>query len=297
MIKDKSNLDFKYVDDMYRAANLGVAVNTVGFQQIEPNSLYPPECHPAGYYFNSKSGRKLSEFQLVYVTQGAGTLQIETEKYTVQKGDIFIIHPNQWHTYAPDNNTGWNEYYIGFKGDIVYKWIDSSLLGSNTQLYSIGLNEELVQLFKRAIELAKFSNQVFDLHLSGIIYHLLGLLIFEINNKELLSEYNMQLVEKSKVIMNENIESSLNIEELSANLNLNYTTFRKNFKLTTGFSPKQYFIELKLKKAKQLLLETSFSVKEIAAKLGFSSSEHFTITFKQKMGSTPQGYRKLCRPS
>ncbi len=299
MIKanSKSNSDFKYIEDYLLDSNFGVVVNNVGFQQIAPCTLYPPRCHLKGYYFNSRFGRKLSEFQLIYITQGSGELQIEGEQYKIGKGDVFIVYPNQWHTYTPDYESGWNEYFIGFSGRMADIWIENSFLAYDKQLFNIGFNEDLVRLFKRAIELAKFSNCTFNLHLSSMVHHFLGLLISEYNNQGLVSEYDLQVIEKSKIIMNENINNYLCMERLSEELKINYTTFRKNFKQITGFSPKQYFLELKLNKAKQLLLETAFSIKEIGLQLGFSSSEHFTTTFNKKIGFAPQKFRGLCRPS
>jgi AraC-like DNA-binding protein len=297
MIKEKTNNDFKYVENSFNQSDLGVVVNTVGFQQIAPNTLYPPICHPKGYYFNLQKGRKLLEFQLIYITSGGGILQIESKKYTVSQGDVFLIFPGQWHTYTPDNETGWNEYYIGFSGNVATLWIENSFFGYERQLYNIGLNEELVRLFKRATELAKFENQILQLHLSGIVYHMIGLLISEINNKEITTSYYFQIVERAKIIMNENISNTLTVEELSDKLNVNYTSFRKQFKAITGFAPKQYILELKISKGKQMLLETSLSIKEIAQKLQYSTSEHFTTTFKNKTGCTPKNYREFSRPS
>lgn len=293
----KSNSDFKYIEDYLLDSKFGVIVNNVGFQQIAPSTLYPPRCHPKGYYFNSRFGRKLSEYQLVYITQGSGELQIEGEQYKIGKGDVFIVYPNQWHTYTPNYRSGWNEYFIGFSGMLADIWIENSFLANDKQLFNIGLNEDLVRLFKRAIVLAKYSNCTSNLHLSSMVHHFLGLLIFEYNNEGLISKYDMQVIEKSKIIMNENINNYLCMERLSDELNISYSTFRKNFKQITGFSPKQYFLELKLNKAKQLLLETAFSIKEIGIQLGFSSSEHFSTTFNKKNGFAPQKFRVLCRPS
>ena len=48
------------------------------------------------------------------------------------------------------------------------------------------------------------------------------------------------------------------------NLNLSYSWFRKVFKDYTGYAPAKYFQELKIKKAEDLLMRTSHSVKEIS---------------------------------
>ena len=287
--------DVKYLQRTIGDKSLGISVNTVGFQTIKPHTQYPIKIHPVGYFFSSKKGRKLNEFQLIYITKGEGRLLIENSEYSITKGNIFIIYPHQWHSYAPTEETGWNEYYIGFEGNVLYKWIENSFLGYDSQVYKIGLNEELVKLYNRAIELAKFDRHPLELHLSGIVYHIIGLLISEINNKEIAIKYDLQLVERAKIIMNENVFKTISPEELSEKLDTNYTSFRKLFKKVTGFAPANYYHELKITKAKQFLLETSYSVKEISYSLNYNTVEHFGTLFKKRTGYSPSQYRSFSR--
>ena len=72
-----------------------------------------------------------------------------------------------------------------------------------------------------------------------------------------------QKIEQAKIIMNENVAGNVDPEELAMRLNISYSWFRRVFKEYTGYAPAKYFQELKLRKAKQLLVGTSQSVKEI----------------------------------
>ena len=74
-----------------------------------------------------------------------------------------------------------------------------------------------------------------------------------------------------------------------------YSWFRKVFKDYTGYAPAKYFLELKLRKAKQLLVGTSRSVKEISFLLGYKSTEHFFSLFKKHTDFTPLEYRSFGR--
>ncbi|MBQ7935741.1 MAG: helix-turn-helix transcriptional regulator [Clostridia bacterium] len=66
--------------------------------------------------------------------------------------------------------------------------------------------------------------------------------------------------------------------------------FRKLFLQQYGTTPKQYILELRLRKAKQLLTDTAHSVTAVAEECGFSSVYHFCRIFKEKTGSTPKEY-------
>ncbi len=98
-----------------------------------------------------------------------------------------------------------------------------------------------------------------------------------------------QKIEQAKIIMNENVSGNVDPEELAMRLNISYSWFRRVFKEYTGYAPAKYFQELKLRKAKQMLVGTSQSVKEISFFLGFQSTEYFFSFFKKRTGLTPVG--------
>ena len=73
----------------------------------------------------------------------------------ISKGQILFLFPGQWHTYAPLQKTGWNEYYIGFEGPIIDNLVKNSFISKESQILDIGINEELASLFARALEVAE----------------------------------------------------------------------------------------------------------------------------------------------
>lgn len=68
--------------------------------------------------------------------------------------------------------------------------------------------------------------------------------------------------------------------------------FSRLFKRATGHSPSQYFIKLRMTKAKQLLLETDRSIIDVGLEVGYSSASHFSQVFKREVGVSPSHYRK-----
>ena len=70
------------------------------------------------------------------------------------------------------------------------------------------------------------------------------------------------------------------------------TYFSKKFKEVTGFGFKEYILNIRMKKACLLLLETKLSVTEIAYETGFNDSNYFGDVFKRIKGVSPLKYRK-----
>lgn len=87
-------------------------------------------------------------------------------------------------------------------------------------------------------------------------------------------------------------DASLTNKILADKAKISEIYFRRLFKESFGVSPKKYIIDLRLKKAKNLLSEGFNSIGEVAEVCGFSSVYHFCRAFKEKTGSTPTEYAK-----
>ena len=285
-------LDFKYLIVNEKDKSFGLTINTVGFQPIAPNTVYPSTQHPDSYYFDPCKGRILSEYQILYISKGHGSFMSETTKKTnIDKGQIIFLFPNQWHTYCPSPETGWNEYYIGFEGPFIDEMVKNEFIGPNKQVIDIGVNEDLVNLYSTALQVAKDDRKAAQQYLAGIVLHIIGMILSYSQNKDFEDNNMGQIVERAKIIMSENMHKGVNMELLASKLGISYSRFRKVFKDYTGYAPGQYYQEMKLRKAKELLVETNRSLKEIAYALNFNSYEYFISFFKKREGITPLEYR------
>ena len=74
--------------------------------------------------------------------------------------------------------------------------------------------------------------------------------------------------------------------------NLCYTAMQK-FKEKYGISPSEYVAELRISKAKELLLNEDINISEIAQECGFSSLYSFSRAFKENVGISPIKFRKI----
>lgn len=67
--------------------------------------------------------------------------------------------------------------------------------------------------------------------------------------------------------------------------------FSRLFKRSTGLTPSQYFIRLRMAEARRLLRETGRRVIEIGLDVGYASPSHFAQVFRRVVGVSPSEYR------
>jgi AraC-like DNA-binding protein len=273
----------------------GCVVNGVGMQDVEPHADYPINNHPTGYMFDTERGRILQEYQLLYIVKGSGKFSKSSGTYDISQGTVILLRPGVWHSYKPLKESGWGEFFIGFQGEFVDKFIKLSF-PAEEQIFNIGHNRTLIDLYQQAIDVAAYDRPGAQQLLSGIVLHMLSIVNFTVRNETVSTDHLDQIVERAKAIMQEKVLQNIDLEALAAQLNISYSWFRKIFRDYTGHPPAKYFILLKLRHAQFLLANTQESIKEIAFSLGFKSIEHFFTTFKRVTGYTPNAYRKLSTP-
>lgn len=92
--------------------------------------------------------------------------------------------------------------------------------------------------------------------------------------------------------MHAHIEQGVRLEELAELANLSSYHFSRMFKKSLGEPPHRYMTELRLQKAKGLILESDLSLKDVAARLGFTDQSHLGNKFRQRFGISPAKARK-----
>lgn len=273
----------------------GLHVTNTGFQIIKPNQQYPPTGHPQTHSYTYRSGRILNEFQLIYITHGKGLFSSSNvEEVIVNEGTIFMLFPGEWHTYRPVDETGWEAYWVGFRGTYTKDFIENNFFKPENPFFQIGYNDEIVRLFQQINEQASREEPGVQQLLGGTVFHILGYLLHFRKNEIFPNKTFVQMINKARVLMREHLYSTISPEEISV-LNISYSWFRRTFKQYTGFSPAQYMIQLKIQKAKELLAQTNDSIKQIAIVLKFEPTDYFSVFFKRSTGLNPLAYRRMCR--
>lgn len=271
----------------------GFYLTTVGYSRISPNQAYPPnQEHPHTHSFTWNKGRILNGYYLVFISKGKGIFESAlTEPSLITAGTCFLLFPGVWHRYKPDPDSGWEEYWIGFKGSYPDMLMNNGFFDPKAPVMSAGLHEDLLTLLFKIFDNVRSAPLGYHHVIAGITLELLGLVYALSKHEDPAGDPDGQVIARAKFILRENLEGPLDMDSLIRELAIGYSKFRKLFKQSTGQSPNQYHINLRLDKAKELLSTTNLNVTEVAYQLGFDSVFYFSRLFKKKNGVSPKSFR------
>jgi AraC family transcriptional regulator, glycine betaine-responsive activator len=94
-------------------------------------------------------------------------------------------------------------------------------------------------------------------------------------------------------LMEENIERPLPLESIAKSTGLSRRQIERLFKRDLNCVPKRYYLEMRLRRARELLLQTAMPITDISAACGFQSPPHFSKCYRNEFGYPPSEERKI----
>lgn len=285
---------YKYLPTSEADEKWGIYVLNAGCNSISKHATYPAPDHPDHHNFNWQTGRVLDEYQLIYIANGTGKFESSNcTQVDVREGSVLMLFPNEWHRFKPDEQMGWDEFWVGFRGEVIEKLVGNDFLTPSNPVLSVGLSDTIIQLLGEIVERTREEKTGYQQLVSGMVFHLLGKVLSLVKERSFEPEDPTEsIINKARIVFRTNIDHDIDIEKVAEELNVSYAWFRRAFKRYTGIAPNQYLIQLKIEKAKALLTDHTKSIKAVAFSLNFESAFYFSKLFKEKTGSSPEEYRK-----
>ncbi|WP_158798855.1 AraC family transcriptional regulator [Pedobacter sp. L105] len=283
---------FKYLNITPVEHQWGMYVTTVGYAKVQPEDQYPNERHPDSHQLTWERGRILNDYYIVFISKGKGSYSsLLADPCEVVAGNCFLLYPGVRHRYKPNPKHGWEEYWVGFNGIHLQHIMEKGVFDPEHPIVDLGFNTEMLTLYNKLIDLVRASSVGYPQQIAGVTIQLLGLVSTVARYNERADDPIGKLIAKAKFILQESYKNSVDMEQLAFELPMGYSSFRKAFKNITGQSPNQYHLNLRLERAKHLLMMTNLNINEIADQTGFESVFYFSKLFKKKQGISPRSFR------
>lgn len=232
-------------------------------------------------------------YEMELVLKGSGSQILNGENFKLEKNDIFLLRPLDFHKIHSD---GIEFVCINVNPSIVPKWIISKL-NTMKQAVVCHLSKENYDKF---ICLIKILNEEINdnnkdlLLIKPTTVSLIFSLFLKLNEENILND---DIVSKIIYYLQKDYRftKKISLDEIA-----NYVGYSKYYTSTTfhkkyGVTIQDFVINLKIEYSKKLLLETNYSIMEIIMESGFSSLSSFYTIFNKMVGCTPLKFKKQNR--
>lgn len=267
--------------------------------QILPHQLYVSHIgyFPKALYHYCQRPQGCVDNILFYCVQGKG--------YYTLDGHTFTLNPNQYVivpatdkplVYWSDTEDPWSIYWVHFTSDALQAFNRAYHIVPEQGPQYIPHNEKGIRIWEEMYEnLSRGYNPENLMNTNLCLYHLIATFVFSQQQNQNSSSPEKAIIRETIDYMKNNLDKTIRIEDFADLNKYSVSHFSKLFRLTTGMSPIEYFIHLKMQKACQLLYTEDSRVKQIAALLGYDDPYYFSRLFKKYMNTSPETYRKSVR--
>jgi AraC family transcriptional regulator, arabinose operon regulatory protein len=259
-------------------------------------SLIPTDIgfYPQARYHYREREEGAQQHILIFCIEGSGWCQIDDQQHTVNPGEALLIPRSVPHIYGAADPSPWSIHWVHFNGT-----------AANSYIYHLPENENVLSVDPQSCHaIESLFYECYESFVGGfvlhrlifcaqLLQHLLGRLFF--NNaaySPVQRTSRFRSLESTLKYLHENITENLALSEMAAHADLSVSHFSYLFKQQTGYSPVDYFINLKMQHACQLLSFSSKSVQQIAYEIGYDDPYYFSRIFKKVLGVSPRQYRE-----
>jgi len=278
------------------------------FSQLMAAPILPPSASTAiinvsqpGFQFHYHSYD--DEVEIVRVLHGTSFVGINNQFIRIQKNEGLIIFPGVRHNYFLKENESCKMIDLVFKpGDL------SGFHPSDLKNYLPFMHEllnprvEFVRFVddggvRTALEhiLAQYGNPTPQSRMLLKLYYLVLYILLSKVVAESVSEtgrVNNSYLKCGLELMVNFFSTNLTVEQIAGEAGISTRHFSRLFVKEIGMSVPDYLNLLRIRKAKELLLNTDMDITRIAYAVGYHSSQYFTTRFKRLEHVTPKGFRE-----
>lgn len=250
----------------------------------------------------NKSDSHTHDFlEISIVLEGQANYTIEGQEFQLNAGQIMLFNPGTHHGEEQKQGTYSHQLHIGLT-NISLDGLKRNHLPTKNAILNLG--EYQWEFLDKAWRLVKEYGEEqpeFQLMVKALIIEMLVLILRSLektqdNTVTLALSKNAKrkqyLVNHAIYYLENHHTQEITLEQLADTLYVSSTYLSKVFKESTGMSPINYLIQVRLKHAKELLANEQLTIREISQAVGYQDAYHFSKLFKKYYGLSPSQLAK-----
>ncbi|MDF2877451.1 MAG: AraC family transcriptional regulator [Clostridia bacterium] len=245
------------------------------------------------------------KYEVYYLTEGTRKYFIDDSIYLVNAGNLVLIDADAVHKTANMGEVPHSRIVINFSKNFIedfsahIKELDlTSIFKTKFTVLPLSFKYKLIieNILNRLVEVGSKDPEANRVLLEVLLCELLIMIkeyIQTLEDKEYESHQIINpKVDKILKYISLNYSEPLTLTSIAEQFYISPFYLSKIFKKSTNLSIVEYINSLRIREAKELLEKSQTKIADIAEKVGFSSSSHFSRTFKLVTGLSPQQYKK-----
>lgn len=227
---------------------------------------------------------------LHYILDGKGTLYANDKEYPVSDKQAFIAYPGELTYYEADAKEPWNYIWIRFHGVKVPDLVHDAGFSKDTPVFIP--DSPCPQLDQCLLNILHHHDKEYAC--IGNVYLMFQLMSETTTNKPAKTSDAGNTLLYIKAVtdyITKKYSEPVRIKEIADYLGLDRSYLCKLFKRATNYTPMEYLISFRIRKARQLLKQTDLPIQHIAYSVGYSDPFAFSKLFKRETGMSPSDYR------
>ena len=231
------------------------------------------------------------DYHILYITEGECRVTALGRETVAKAGSLVFFFPGERQSYVFRGAVFTVSYYLHFSGTAPEDLLKEIREGRE-RVFSVGTSATLIELLLRTEEEYNLSLPLSEKVTGGYLLSILSLCLRKIRlAKEGTADASGKIADICKT-MHATLADTLPIARYADACHLSESRFTHLFHEVTGKSPQRYLSEARLRRAEELLSDTSLSVSAISEAVGIRSPYYFSRFFKKHTGLSPIGYRK-----
>ncbi len=267
--------------------------------------------------------RIIFDFEIVYIMSGQAIITIGDIEYSADVGDVFFFRPMTVHSIHGINNTALRQPHVHFDffysedseevyipvwsmtdpgEDIKYARPDISGPGLlNIPDKITPRDPSIVENLIFSLIKEEDSTSVYSvLRQKALLFELLAYLFTESDRQqeEELASIDLHIsetLESARNFIIQNFNRTVSLDDIAQKAGFSPNYFSMLFRQHFGMTPVQYHTNVRIGRAKHLLVLSEAPITEIALQLGFESIHSFSRVFKRETGVSPMYFRQITK--
>jgi len=242
--------------------------------------------------------RVMPFYVLSYIKKGSCRVKIYEKNYYAKEKDVIVIPANIIHDHVKDTDdtTIFMWWHFNFTID---NSVDILKLFNIPVIFRLSKYIYFEKLFAEYVDISKDLNKVENIIMKKAkTLELLSIIIGEALQKSTGQNFRAAYFSDfSNILINivQNSEKDITLSGLAEKYHLHPTYISNRFKELFGITPIQLKNQIRINKAKSLLVIETETISEIAYKVGYDNPDHFTRYFTNHTGISPSLYRQQVR--